>query len=75
MALNTQNKRRSAIAMPGITTPPVPDGSINAMDRRHMCDVPATVATRLLQPFAFWRKLAHSIGSTWVRECDTPPGG
>lgn len=71
----TQSNRRSFIGIPGITTPPVADGTIGGADRRHCCDVPFSLSTTSGPAFLFWRKVSTAIQTVWVREDDTPSGG
>jgi hypothetical protein len=81
MAIDTATKRKSAInaGLPSLALMPVPDGSIGALDRRHLADLYSLVSQSIGQNFWMpdrrdtfmnWGQDVRMTQHTWVPEND-----
>jgi hypothetical protein len=71
VAVNSENKRRSATQMPWGIIPPVPDGTINAGDRMHVTGFYNWLDPQLRQEGFRWRNDdGTEIGASWRQNQD-----
>lgn len=68
MSLNTARDRLSMVAIPGISTLPLPHGALDSRDRLHLLDVFGS-RTPFTPGVKFWRSIASENGP-WASDGD-----
>lgn len=79
MAIDTKNKRKSVIEVPGLTLYPDPDGGIDQNDRAIISsiyggitfDVVASTQWAKIEDSTFSPGQSSNVSSTWVQDMDT----
>lgn len=64
MSLDTANKRRTCIEVPGVSEYSAPDGTIASVDRAALSEIYAGISPTV-DNFVFWRETGDS-SSTWT---------
>jgi len=67
--IDTENKRRSVIEVPGISELPVANASVDSRDRAMVTSIYSGIAPTY-DPFFFWRNTGNSSGF-WVPKEDS----